>query len=219
MEPLESVFGPNSALVEELFEQFKQNPESVPAYWRNYFEELDGGGGNGQHSLNGSASTASSTTNGSTTSTNEATTATPVTEKPTPKQQTETKKDASAASAPSEPNPNATQIKGVAAKIAENMDASLTVPTATSLRVIPVKMLAEDRDIINRQLVRRMEPKASFTHFIAWAAIRALQTFPSLNHGYELQDGKPYRIDPGQVNLGIAIDLPGKDGSRNLVDD
>lgn len=217
MEPLESVFGPNSALVEELFEQFKQNPESVPAYWRNYFEELDGGGGNGQHSLNGSASTASSTTNGSTTSTNEATTATPVTEKPTPKQQTETKKDASAASAPSEPNPNATQIKGVAAKIAENMDASLTVPTATSLRVIPVKMLAEDRDIINRQLVRRMEPKASFTHFIAWAAIRALQTFPSLNHGYELQDGKPYRIDPGQVNLGIAIDLPGKDGSRNLV--
>ena len=221
MESLESVFGPNSALVEELFEQFKQNPESVPAYWRNYFEELDGGGDNGQHSFNGSASTASSTTtsttNGATTSTNEAGPETPVTEKPTPKQQTETKKDASAASAPIDQNPNATQIKGVAAKIAENMDASLTVPTATSLRVIPVKMLAEDRDIINRQLVRRMEPKASFTHFIAWAAIRALQTFPSLNHGYELQDGKPYRIDPGQVNLGIAIDLPGKDGSRNLV--
>ncbi len=226
MEPLESVFGPNSALVEELFEQFKQNPESVPAYWRNYFEELDGGGSNGQHSLNGSAgdsatasvaasaghqgASKSSATTDSTGSASEQKASGPSNDK-------KPQAVAQTASSKSEPNPNGTQIKGVAAKIAENMDASLSVPTATSLRVIPVKMLAEDRDIINRQLVRRMEPKASFTHFIAWAAIRALQTFPSLNHGYEVQDGKPYRIDPGQVNLGIAIDLPGKDGSRNLV--
>ncbi|MDA0672029.1 MAG: 2-oxo acid dehydrogenase subunit E2, partial [Bacteroidetes bacterium] len=205
MEPLESVFGPNSALVEELFEQFKQNPESVPAYWRSYFSEL-----------NGSAPT----TNGSATATSGTSPATPAAPQNSPKQQPKTETKKSATDGTSEGTKtalNKTLIKGVAAKIAENMDASLTVPTATSLRVIPVKMLAEDRDIINRQLVRRMEPKASFTHFIAWAAIRALQTFPSLNHGYELQDGKPYRIDPGQVNLGIAIDLPGKDGSRNLV--
>ncbi|MDZ7773558.1 MAG: 2-oxo acid dehydrogenase subunit E2 [Balneolaceae bacterium] len=79
----------------------------------------------------------------------------------------------------------------MASKIAENMDESLEMPTATSVRVLPMKMLIEDRDIINRHLLQRGEPKASFTHFIAWAIIQALEEFPNMNNSFLWKDGVP----------------------------
>ena len=97
------------------------------------------------------------------------------------------------------------------------MDLSLQVPTATSLRVLPVKMMIEDRTVINTHLLQRNEPKASFTHFIAWAIIKALEEFPGVNNAYHFDGDNHYKVVHDQVNLGIAIDLPNKDGSRNLV--
>lgn len=202
MKSLESVFGPNSALVEELYNQYLDDPELVPDHWRTYFDDLQD---QPAESVNGSRSA----------DTESVTKAPP--EKPKTEPKADPKKDGKKPAAKLPEGAEAERIKGVAAKIAENMDESLTVPTATSLRVLPVKMLAEDRAIINRHLLQRGEPKATFTHFIAWAVIQALKEFPSINNYYATQDDTPQRIRPGQINLGIAVDLEGKDGSRNLV--
>ncbi|MEX0593834.1 MAG: multifunctional oxoglutarate decarboxylase/oxoglutarate dehydrogenase thiamine pyrophosphate-binding subunit/dihydrolipoyllysine-residue succinyltransferase subunit [Balneolaceae bacterium] len=198
MKSLESVFGPNSALVEELYKQYQDNPDLVPDHWRSYFDELNGNASGGKEE--------------SVTDT-ESTPHAPAKKTP-PKRTTKEAEKTSVA----KPEGSETEtIKGVAAKIAENMDQSLAIPTATSLRVLPVKMLTEDRALVNRHLLQRGEPKASFTHFIGWAVVQALKEFPNLNSFYNREDGKPERIKPGQVNLGIAVDLEGRDGSRNLV--
>jgi len=77
--------------------------------------------------------------------------------------------------------------------------------------------MTEDRKIINSHLLKTSNLKASFTHLIAWAVIQALKEFPNINSYYTEKDDDHYRVKPGQVNLGIAIDLEGKDGKRNLV--
>src|SRR5437763_1369988 len=97
------------------------------------------------------------------------------------------------------------------------MEASLAVPTATSQRRIPVKLLDENRTIINRHLAERDQGKASYTHLIAYALLRALKDSPQLNDGFGSVDGQPARIKRAAVNLGIAIDLEKKDGSRSLL--
>jgi 2-oxoglutarate dehydrogenase E1 component len=98
------------------------------------------------------------------------------------------------------------------------MEASLTVPTATSNRRIPVKVLDENRRTINRHLQESGRGgKASFTHLVAWAIVRALEEFPQLNDGFTVVDGAPSRLRRESVNLGIAIDLAKKDGSRTLL--
>lgn len=205
MESLESVFGPNAALVEELYKQYQDNPDEVPAHWRNYFDEL----------------------NGVTTIETEAT---PEIESPpeTDKEPEAAKKEAK--KPPPKPRPEKKEkpvseepvfsyepIKGKPGKLAKNMEASLELPTATSVRVLPVKMLIEDRTIINRHLLQRGDQKATFTHFIAWAVIQALKEFPNLNNAYVEKDGEPHKRISNHINLGVAIDLPGKNGDRNLI--
>ncbi|MQA62616.1 MAG: multifunctional oxoglutarate decarboxylase/oxoglutarate dehydrogenase thiamine pyrophosphate-binding subunit/dihydrolipoyllysine-residue succinyltransferase subunit [Actinophytocola sp.] len=108
-------------------------------------------------------------------------------------------------------------LRGVAAAIAKNMDASLAVPTATSVRAVPAKLMADNRIVINNHLKRTRGGKISFTHLIGYAMVRALRDFPNMNRFYEVIDGKPHAITPDHVNLGLAIDMKGKDGSRNLV--
>src|SRR5205807_4737307 len=108
-------------------------------------------------------------------------------------------------------------IRGAALKIVDNMEASLSVPTATSQRRIPVKLLDENRRIINRHLQEGDRGKASYTHLIAWAILRALEKFPRLNDGFEAIDGQPARVKRESVNLGLAIDLEKKDGTRTLL--
>ena len=97
------------------------------------------------------------------------------------------------------------------------MESSLSVPTATSERRIPVKLLDENRRIINQHLAENDRGKASYTHLIAWALLRALDSFPQLNDGFADVNNTPSRLKRPDVNLGIAIDLTKKDGSRTLL--
>ena len=111
----------------------------------------------------------------------------------------------------------AVPIAGGAATIARNMEASLGLPTATTNRVIPVKNMEENRRILNRHREALGLSKVSFTHFVAWAIVRALEKHPGMNDAFGEVDGKPARIKKPAVNLGIAIDVTKKDGSRSLL--
>ena len=113
--------------------------------------------------------------------------------------------------------PETKVLRGAAAAIAKNMDASLSVPTATSVRAVPAKLMADNRIVINNHLKRTRGGKISFTHLIGYAMIRALHDFPNMNRHYTVVDGKPHAVTPEHVNIGLAIDMKGKDGARNLV--
>jgi 2-oxoglutarate decarboxylase len=110
-----------------------------------------------------------------------------------------------------------TPLRGMSKSLAANMAVSLTVPTATSVRTIPAKLLIDNRIVINNHMKRARGGKVSFTHLIGWALIRALKMFPSQNVYYDEVDGKPSVIAPAHVGLGIAIDIPKPDGSRALL--
>jgi multifunctional 2-oxoglutarate metabolism enzyme len=119
--------------------------------------------------------------------------------------------------APTAASENLQPLRGIAAKIAENMNASVTIPLATSQRVIPVKVMDENRRIINQHRTLVGRSKVSYTHLIGWAILKALEDFPGLNHAYGETNGQPARIAHPQINLGIAVDVPTKDGGRNLL--
>jgi 2-oxoglutarate decarboxylase len=97
------------------------------------------------------------------------------------------------------------------------MNASLTVPTATSVRAVPAKLLADNRIVLNNQLKRTRGGKLSFTHLIGYAVVKALADFPNMNRHFAEIEGKPSLVAPEHVNLGLAIDLPGSGGKRSLV--
>jgi 2-oxoglutarate dehydrogenase E1 component len=111
----------------------------------------------------------------------------------------------------------ATTLRGAAARVVVNMEQSLTVPTATSVRAVPAKLLADNRVVINNHLRRARGGKVSFTHIVGFAIVRALAGNPEMNNYFTEIDGKPAVVTPEHVNLGIAIDLAGKNGSRSLV--
>jgi 2-oxoglutarate dehydrogenase E1 component len=115
------------------------------------------------------------------------------------------------------PGDVATPIRGGAVRIVENMEASLQVPTASSVRTIPVRTLEENRRILNKDRDATGRGKVSFTHLVAWAILRALDAFPRLNDAYAEMEGKPHRIQRSGVRLGIAVDVEKKDGSRTLL--
>ena len=104
---------------------------------------------------------------------------------------------------PARAGEEAVPIAGGAATIARNMEASLAVPTATSNRVVPVKNMEENRRILNRHREALGLSKISFTHFVAWAIVRALEKHPGMNDAYGEVDGRP-ATDPqeARVNLG-----------------
>ncbi|MEU1757121.1 multifunctional oxoglutarate decarboxylase/oxoglutarate dehydrogenase thiamine pyrophosphate-binding subunit/dihydrolipoyllysine-residue succinyltransferase subunit [Micromonospora matsumotoense] len=108
-------------------------------------------------------------------------------------------------------------LRGVAARIVQNMNSSLDVPTATSVRAVPAKLLVDNRIVINNHLARGRGGKVSFTHLIGWALVRAVVAHPEMNNSYAEVDGKPALVQPEHVNLGIAIDLARPDGTRTLV--
>ncbi|NYG55420.1 multifunctional oxoglutarate decarboxylase/oxoglutarate dehydrogenase thiamine pyrophosphate-binding subunit/dihydrolipoyllysine-residue succinyltransferase subunit [Nocardioides perillae] len=121
--------------------------------------------------------------------------------------------------APSEASdaPTVTVLRGAPARTAKNMDESLSVPTATSVRSVPVKLLWDNRVVINNHLARARGGKVSFTHLIGFALVKALRSMPEMNVGYDVVDGKPHLITPAHVNLGLAIDVPKPDGTRQLL--
>ena len=108
-------------------------------------------------------------------------------------------------------------LRGPAKAIATNMDLSLSVPTATTVRAVPAKLLIDNRIVINSHLERARGGKVSFTHLLGYAIIRAAAQFPSQNVYYDEVDGKPVAVQPAHINFGLAIDMPKPDGSRLLV--
>ena len=108
-------------------------------------------------------------------------------------------------------------LRGVAGRVVQSMEASLTVPTATSVRAVPAKLLIDNRIVINNHLKRARGGKVSFTHLIAYAMIKALDAMPEMNSFFTLLDGKPAIAHPEHINLGIAIDLTKADGTRQLL--
>jgi len=206
-------FGANATYVEGLLSRFRSNPELVDESWRAYFTELlaDGAGNEAATAVSTSHDVRATDNGGSETATAKAPTQAAEASAPA-----KTKLPAPATATTSE-QVEATPIRGAALKIVENMDASLAVPTATSQRRIPVKLLDENRRIINQYLQENDRGKVSYTHLIAWALLRALDQFPQLNDGYDAADGAPARIHREQINLGVAIDLTKKDGTRTLL--
>ena len=201
-----SEFGANATYVEDLFRQFQHNPQSIDEEWGEYFKSLLDGNGNVQAIVATPAQPAALAT---------PRTAPPAI--PVPKVQATPAATAPATAAALSVPGDRTAIRGTALKIVENMEASLGVPTATSMREIPIKLLDENRRWINRHFAERGHGKSSYTHFIAWAMIKALAKYPQMNDGYEEADGTAYRLRRAEVNLGVAVDVIKKDGSRTLL--
>jgi 2-oxoglutarate decarboxylase len=122
-----------------------------------------------------------------------------------------------AASTPSGGGSQTTVLRGPAARVVANMEISLEVPTATSVRAVPAKLLIDNRIVINNFLKRARGGKVSFTHLIGFAMVQAVKASPAMNASYAQADGKPAMVTPEHINLGLAIDVTKPDGSRSLL--
>jgi 2-oxoglutarate dehydrogenase E1 component len=212
-------FGANATYVESLLSRFQSNPSLVDEAWRAYFTELLGNGGATAAAATAATPEATETRSGADNGGSAATAPAPVTATATAAPAPE-RAPAKAQPAPATDVATAAEaqpIRGAALKIVENMEASLSVPTATSQRRIPIKLLDENRRIINKYLQESGRGKASYTHLIAWAIVRALEEFPQLNDGFAEQAGTAVRLRRESVNLGVAVDIAKKDGSRTLL--
>jgi 2-oxoglutarate decarboxylase len=236
-------FGPNEWLVEEMYQRFLDDPTSVDPAWHEFFADYRPGDASPTSEaapqtaanttaaapLTGSRKTespAAHTDNGSTkeSGTKESGT-TAARQTATASQQSSARPAAGSTSqaarptagSPSAADGTSTPLRGAASAVVKNMNASLTVPTATSVRAVPAKLLADNRVVINNQLRRTRGGKLSFTHLIGYAVVKALGQFPVMNRYFEEVDGRPMVVQPEHVNLGLAIDLPGKNGQRSLV--
>src|SRR3954449_5107906 len=127
------------------------------------------------------------------------------------------KEPAEPARAEASDEPQLTVLRGAPARTVANMDVSLTVPTATSVRSVPVKLLIDNRVVINNHLARARGGKVSFTHIIGYAMVKAVKSMPEMNNGFDVVEGKPNLITPAHINLGLTIDLPKPDGTRQLL--
>ncbi|NJC70908.1 multifunctional oxoglutarate decarboxylase/oxoglutarate dehydrogenase thiamine pyrophosphate-binding subunit/dihydrolipoyllysine-residue succinyltransferase subunit [Planosporangium thailandense] len=225
-------FGPNEWIVEDMYQRYLSDPASVDPAWHDFFVDYRPGS-------DGVATSAGTGANPQASAATQAPTAAPAAPAPpatpatptqqpaapakpeaqqAPAQQSAATQAAKPKVAPSAPAGAATvPLRGVAAKIVQNMDASLEIPTATSVRAVPAKLLADNRIVINNHLTRGRGGKVSFTHLIGYAMVKALADFPEMNNSFAEMDGKPNLVRPEHVNLGIAIDLAKADGSRSLV--
>ncbi|GAA3198322.1 multifunctional oxoglutarate decarboxylase/oxoglutarate dehydrogenase thiamine pyrophosphate-binding subunit/dihydrolipoyllysine-residue succinyltransferase subunit [Actinocorallia longicatena] len=200
-----SDFGANEWLVDELYQKYLEDPETVDKAWWSFFADYKPGSKPAQP-LNGAAPAASP--------------APPAAEpKSAPAPAAAAPKPAAAkpASAPVAAGAEEVRLKGVAAKTVANMENSLTVPTATSVRAVPAKLLIDNRIVINNHLKRGRGGKVSFTHLIGFAIVKALRAMPEMNAYYTEIDGKPALVKPEHVNFGLAIDIKKSDGQRQLV--
>ena len=216
----EGEFGANEWLVDELYEQFKVDKHSVDKAWwpilEAYHPVVD------ESAAAGSPPSAPAAEPKPVTAPIPVVGQTPVartTTKPAKPQPIPAQAPAAAPSAGAESTEEdrVTVLKGMPKALASNMDDSLTVPTATSVRTIPAKLMIDNRIVINNHMSRTRGGKVSFTHLIGWALIQALKEFPSQNVFYAEIDGKPSVVAPAHINLGIAIDMPKPDGSRALL--
>jgi 2-oxoglutarate dehydrogenase E1 component len=238
-------FGANATYVEGLLSRYRSNPSLVDEAWRAYFAELlgeePGDGAGAASGGNGATTTAASTwpepasagrpeqssaaqSQAAETQTASRQSSSPANAQTQATAQTQTTAQTASGARAAQPSNASAQlrgeaqpIRGGALKIVENMETSLGVPTATSNRHVPVKVLEENRALVNQYLKEHKRGKTSYTHFIAFAILRALERFPQLNDGFAVVDGHPARVKRAEVNLGVAVDLEKKDGTRTLL--
>ncbi|MEW1998487.1 multifunctional oxoglutarate decarboxylase/oxoglutarate dehydrogenase thiamine pyrophosphate-binding subunit/dihydrolipoyllysine-residue succinyltransferase subunit [Streptomyces coelicoflavus] len=239
-----AAFGANEWLVDEIYQQYLQDPNSVDRAWWDFFADYKPGA---------AAQPAAGTATAAPGSTPQAApapqapapapaqpkAATPAPAKPAaqPAAAAPAAPAAKPAAAPAKPaakpqakaaapakdadaapeGPELVTLRGPAAAVAKNMNASLELPTATSVRAVPVKLLFDNRIVINNHLKRARGGKISFTHLIGYAMVQAIKAMPAMNHSFGEKDGKPTLVKPAHINLGLAIDLVKPNGDRQLV--
>ena len=222
-------FGPNEWLVDELYQRYQADPGSVDRAWWNFFADYrpehvpvaaapapaaapvaDGGAPAPAAPAAPAAPTAP-------TGPAQGAPAGPATGAgPNRHAANGLAPGAKAPAAPAE-GAESVRLRGAAARTVSNMEASLAVPTATSVRAVPAKLLVDNRIVINNHLARGRGGKVSFTHLIGYAIVRALALMPEMNESYAEVDGKPTLVRPEHVNLGLAIDVQKGDGTRQLL--
>ncbi|WRZ90639.1 multifunctional oxoglutarate decarboxylase/oxoglutarate dehydrogenase thiamine pyrophosphate-binding subunit/dihydrolipoyllysine-residue succinyltransferase subunit [Streptomyces sp. NBC_01007] len=236
-----AAFGANEWLVDEIYQQYLQDPNSVDRAWWDFFADYKPGA----PAASAPAGTAAAGAAGTTTAA-PAAPAPPAARQappqappaapaaPAPAAAPAAPKPAAAAPAPAKAAPAAVAqpkaaaatapegpeyvtLRGPAGAVAKNMNASLELPTATSVRAVPVKLLFDNRIVINNHLKRARGGKISFTHLIGYAMVQAIKAMPSMNWHYAEKDGKPTLVKPPHVNFGLAIDLVKPNGDRQLV--
>jgi 2-oxoglutarate decarboxylase len=212
----------NSWLEEELYQQYLSNKQAVAEQWKEMFEAS--GNGHPVPAVNGGAPSAPAEPTAPAPPSSAVAPASPTlpaaTPAPAPSPAPASSSAPVRATVPHvEPNPadQLVPMRGAAARIAENMNLSLTVPTATSQRSIPVRVLEENRRILNEYRELTGKSKISFTHLIGWAITQAVKAVPNINSAYAEREGEPFRIVRTETNFGLAVDVPGKDGARSLV--
>jgi multifunctional 2-oxoglutarate metabolism enzyme len=197
-------FGENASYVAELLARYRQNPDSVDEEWREFFRERMG-----EPVTAPPPASPSRSEPGSARPPTSPSPASPASAPPTPV-------------APSAPAPVARAeefqpLRGGALRIAENMEASLSVPTATSQRQVPIRLAEENRLLVNEYRASNDESKISFTHLVAWAIVQALKSLPRLNDAYDDSGGAPVRVKRDEIRFGLAVDVEKSDGSRTLL--
>ena len=217
--PLDA-FGPNQWLVDEMYQSYLRDKESVNPAWWDFFADYSPA----DPTSPAAASTAVATpvvappaAPAPSPPAAPAPVATPPVPQPAPQPAPTTPAPASASAPTTDANENTDVLRGPAARVVTNMDASLSVPTATSVRAVPAKLLIENRLIINQQLSRGRGGKISFTHLIGYAIVRALKAIPEMNYSFTTVDGKPAVHKNQSINFGLAIDIAKPDGSRQLL--
>ncbi|STZ60991.1 multifunctional oxoglutarate decarboxylase/oxoglutarate dehydrogenase thiamine pyrophosphate-binding subunit/dihydrolipoyllysine-residue succinyltransferase subunit [Mycolicibacterium tokaiense] len=237
MSSTSSPFGQNEWLVEEMYQKFREDPSSVDPSWHEFLVDY-----NPDHASDTPAASSAAPTKAAAPANGRAQApVAPPEPKPAPppvKQAppAKTPPTSNGASAPTQqPTPakpaekpaaakepagagDETQVlRGAAAAVVKNMNISLEVPTATSVRAIPAKAMIDNRIVINNHLKRTRGGKISFTHLLGYAIVQGVKKFPNMNRHFAEIDGKPNAVTPAHTNLGLAIDLQGKNGSRSLV--
>ncbi|MGE5409601.1 MAG: multifunctional oxoglutarate decarboxylase/oxoglutarate dehydrogenase thiamine pyrophosphate-binding subunit/dihydrolipoyllysine-residue succinyltransferase subunit, partial [Clostridiales bacterium] len=187
-------FGYNFWYVADLYDRYKKDSNSVSEYWKNYFNDIS----------EAAESIEKTPQNGQ--KSGEVREIIDRIEKP---------KSLNQALFSDTEKPQ--KITGVGAKIIDNMISSLSIPVATSQRAISVKLLEENRRIVNQFLKKTNQGKTSFTHIVAFAIVRALRSYPAINNSFSMINNDPYLIQKSDVNLGIAVDIEKKDGTRSLI--
>ncbi|WP_434596401.1 multifunctional oxoglutarate decarboxylase/oxoglutarate dehydrogenase thiamine pyrophosphate-binding subunit/dihydrolipoyllysine-residue succinyltransferase subunit [Streptomyces sp. A5-4] len=245
-----AAFGPNEWLVDEIYQQYLQDPNSVDRAWWDFFADYKPGSPSAAEKP--ATDGAGATTPAAAPAPAAAAPTAPAAAAPAAAAPAPVAKPAAAAPAPAKPaaaapaaakpaatapaakapadkpvadtataeapaGPELVTLRGPAAAVAKNMNASLEVPTATSVRAVPVKLLFDNRIVINNHLKRARGGKVSFTHLIGYAMVQAIKAMPAMNQSFMEKDGKPTLVKPEHVNLGLAIDLVKPNGDRQLV--
>ena len=224
-------FGPNEWLVQEMYERYQSDPSSVDKSWWEFFADYKG-----TPSLNNSVKSGTPPIPKSQLAkpvppvpVAKSEVVTPEVIKPVIEKNVAPAKTSTTTIKPADPvvkpiptlvTPGAATVeplRGVAARVVQSMEGSLSVPTATSVRVVPAKLMIDNRTVINNHLKRGRGGKVSFTHLIGYAMVKAIRAMPEMNTFFTDLDGKPAIGHPEHINLGIAIDLAKPDGSRQLL--